>query len=362
MEIKINNLTLKHLIEENRILENGFINNIQTTNGDLLKLKIHTKIGDKTVIFTSNYFYISEKSINAKMNPGGFSSLLKKYLFNQRIISIKQKELDRIIIFEFPSCYLIFEFFSKGNVVLCDKEYKIIKSMRKEKWKDRELKKDEFYKFPTSKGKNVLTENVKDFIKDIKNNPKTCFGAVIDILNIAPEIAEFVFEKNKFEKLKNAKDYNEKEIKKIFQEIKKVYESKSNLIYLNNKILYSIKLDEKKEEKVYPSINNALNELTQICIKKEENKVELNEQIKKTNKNENYTEQIKEFEKKEKEFKLIGEKIYENYNKIEDIINLIKKGKEKGFCERDIVKKINSLKQYNIKKLYLKDDRVIIEI
>ncbi|MDD3083944.1 MAG: NFACT family protein, partial [Candidatus ainarchaeum sp.] len=202
MTIQISNLTLKHLIEENQILVNGFINKIQTTEDNLLKLKIHTKEGDKNILITQNFFFISKKSEPAKQNPGGFSAFLKKYLYNQRIISITQKELDRIVLIEFPNSILILELFAKGNIILCDKEYKILKAMRKEKWKDRELAKEKKYFFPSSRGLNPLTTNQTKYFEELKNSKKTFFEAKLDILNVAPTILEFKFEKLNIEKKK----------------------------------------------------------------------------------------------------------------------------------------------------------------
>ena len=80
MEFQISNLTLKHLVEENQSLVNGFINKIQTTQEGLLKLKVHTKQGDKNVLITKEAFFISNSSVPAKQNPGGFSAFLKIFI------------------------------------------------------------------------------------------------------------------------------------------------------------------------------------------------------------------------------------------------------------------------------------------
>lgn len=215
MQINISNLTLKHIIQENQILINGFINKIQTTDDNLLKLKIHTKEGDKNILITQNSFFISNKSEPAKQNPGGFSAFLKKYLFNQRIISITQQELDRIIIFEFPSVYLILELFAKGNIILCDKEMRILKAMRKEKWKDRELAKEQKYNFPSSRGQNPLKLDENEYIKKMKQNTKTVFGATLELINIAPLILEFIFDELKIDKKKIQIQQATKNLKKF---------------------------------------------------------------------------------------------------------------------------------------------------
>jgi len=335
MDYSLSNLALHHLVEENKILENGFINKSQTTQDGLLKLKIHTKEGDKTVIVNDKGFFISKESIAAKQNPGGFSAFLKKFLFNQRIEKIEQKGMDRIVLFYFPNHILILEVFSKGNIILCDKEFNILRAMRKEKWKDRTLAKDEKYNFPSSQGISVLEANEKEFIVKMKENRKTCFGAVVEILNVAPKIIEKCFEELKFDKKKNAKDYSDLEIKKLFKKIKSKYESKSNKVYLIGNVIYSIDVGGEGEE--FDSINTAFNELNTVetlePIVEKEKKVKID-----------YNKEIEIAKENISKFKETGDAIYLHYSQINEVINAIKKGKDKGFSAKEIMKKINSSK------------------
>ena len=111
MEIELSNLALFHLTQENQFLINGFINKIQTTPEGFLKLKIHTKEGDKNLLINNKAMFVSKKSIPAKKSPGGFSAFIKKYIFNQRIISIEQIGFERIIKMEFPIFQLLTSLF-----------------------------------------------------------------------------------------------------------------------------------------------------------------------------------------------------------------------------------------------------------
>jgi predicted ribosome quality control (RQC) complex YloA/Tae2 family protein len=352
MSINITNLTLKHLVEENQFLVNGFINKAQTTEDNLLKLKIHTKLGDKNVVITKNCFFVSNKSEQAKQNPGGFSALLKKYLFNQRIISLEQKGLDRIVTIKFPNSYLILELFAKGNIILCDENLNIIKAMRKETWKDRELSKDQKYIYPSSRGLNPLTSNYKEFYSKLKENEKTLFGATLDILNLAPTILEYVFERLEFNKTKNANELSEKESKKLFDKIFEIYSQEKSDIFVYENILYSINIG-KKVEKYYNNINEALNN---IIERKIEEKKEKKKEIKKID----YKQQQKDFEKEEILMKEKAEQIYLNYNKLNEIIKIIKNNKE----NKPLIKKMIGLnnEKLTIKEIDLKKEKLIVEI
>ncbi len=348
---QISNLALKHLVEENQCLVNGFINKIQTTPEGLLKLKIHTKKGDKTILVNDKAFYISEESIGAKQNPGGFSAFLKKHLFNQLIKKIEQKGLDRIILFYFPEKILILELFAKGNIILCDNELNILKAMRKEQWKDRTLAQNEKYKFPSSRGANILKITEKEFEKAMKTNEKTAFGATLDILNVAPRIIEVVFEETKIDKKKNANKLSIQEIKKIFTSTFEKYSKKEEKVGLLDNVLYSIDVGNEKE---FDSLNEALNTLERsekpkiVEEKKKEYKID-------------YEKEIKNSEMKSEKYKKIGSDIYLKYTDLTEILKEINENEKKGLNAKEIMKKINSSKIV-VKSIDLTKGKVILEI
>jgi len=355
--IQLSNLALKHLVEENQLLVNGFINKIQTLENGWMKIKVHTKQGDKTLVVTPNSFFISKKALNAKQNPGGFSALLKKHLFNQRIISFTQRGLDRIVIMEFPEKFLILELFSKGNVILCDKEYKILRAMRKEQWKDRKLEADEEYKFPSSQGKNPLDISQIEFTKELISNEKTLFGGCVEILNVSPAIMEHAFEKLKIDKKQDSKE-SLAEGKKILKELKSIYASNEDKVYLSKGNIYSTKTNLAKEDE-FESVNDALNELLFNTI--DTPIVQEVKTHKPKDRTSEYLEQIKGHEQREILYKEIGEKIYLEYGKIFEIIEAVKKGKGKGLAAKEVTEKINSVNKI-IKMIDFEKNKVIIEL
>jgi len=282
---------------------------------------------------------------------------LKKHLFNQRIISLTQHGFDRIVILEFPEKYLLLELFAKGNVILCDKEMNILRAMRKEKWKDRTLEKEQVYKFPSSRGQSPLEIDEKEFLNALLDNKKTLFGACIEILNVSPAIMEHVFTTLKLNKTKDA-NKSTSEGKKILKRIVKIYSSKEDVVYLSKKNIYSTKTDEAAEQS-FTNLNEALNEL---LIEEIKPFVYEEEKAKKTkDRTSEYLDQIKENEKKEIEFKETAEKIYLEYNTISKILNAIKKGKAKGLDAKEITGKINSVNKV-IKTIDFDKNKVVVEL
>jgi len=359
--VQLSNLALKHLVEELQVLKNGFVNKIQTLDNGWIKLKIHTKEGGKDLVLAPNILFVSNYSIPAKMNPGGYSAFLKKYLFNQRVISIEQKGVDRIVILEFPDYFLVVELFAKGNVILVDRDMKIAKAMKKEEWKDRKLEKNEEYKFPSSNGLNPLEANEKEFVTSLLKHRKTGFGACIDLLNISPAVLEQVFSDLKLDKTKNAKELTEKEGNQIFSMIKKAYSAKEGVVFLSSKIIYSIDLDLEKEQE-FESINLALNELLVKEIGEIKEKVV---EVKKKDRVlvglKEKEEQIKRLEIEEKELQQKGDEIYLHYETINNLIKAVNKGFETGLSAKEIKEKINGVEDI-VSKIDSKNKKVYLKV
>lgn len=350
MSVALSNLTLKHLVEELNFLTNGYVNKVQTLDNGWIKIKVHTKeFGDKNVIITPSVLFVSKTSLNAKQNPGGFSALLKKYLFNQRIISIKQHSLDRIVVFQFPGAFLIVELFAKGNLILCDKDMKIIKAMRKEEWKDRKLERNEVYKFPSSKGISPLKIDEKKLEELIKNSGKSFFGACVDSINTAPLILEKIFSDFNIDKKKEAMSTKSNEIELIAQEIKKIYSAKPTKPFIYESVIYTTDIGKEKQME-FESINSALNAIfieQELGIVKNEleaksktqNLQKILDEINSKNK------LIEELKIKENQAQTIGEKIYLNYQKLNQVLNLIKHAETKNLREEEILALINDKEQ-----------------
>lgn len=363
--LQLSNLALHHLIEELNFFENGFVNNIQTLENNWIKMKVHTKeFGDKQLILAPNAIFVSSQSLSAKQSPGGFSAFLKKFLYNQRIVSLKQHGFDRIIEIDFPESKLIIELFAKGNLILCDKNNKILRAFRREEWKDRKLEQGEEYKFPSSRGISPLKENEKNFFENLKKNEKTLFGACVDLLNVSPQILELVFQNEKIDKVQNANKADEKTAQKILSKLKEIYSSKQEKAYLVGNILFTTNIGIKDKE--FESINFALNSL--LLEQLSETPKKGNEEEEKAGKKEDKDlknlklrqAQIAGISIQAEEAQKKGEAIYLHYNEIKDLISAINIAKSKNLSEKEIAEKINKVKPM-IKELNFKKKKLILE-
>ena len=302
----------------------GYINNVQTINKDVWKIKVH-KSKTKQLIVTPQMCLLS--NLNLPVGEiGGFEKYLKKKLYNQRIHEIKQDKNNRLIFFRLDKYYLIFEFFSSSNIILTDLDFKIITSKQKEEWKDRIIKKDEIYLFPAGKDiKEVTKSDFNQQTTELSQKEKILFLA--REYNVAPiESKEIIseYEKEVYEnilKLYTFRDpkiaIDEKEDKIVFYINYKTEEQENKNLFedLEKRCLSNF------EEKIIEKKNTKKDKLVKILREQENTKKE-------------FLEKIKELEKE-------GEIIYSNYLVIESINKNINVGLEKKIKPLEIIIKIN---------------------
>ena len=101
---------------------------------------------------------------DAPLHPSSFCMQLRKYLDGAFVKEIRQHDSERIMILEVEGkedYHLIIELFSKGNLILADKNWKIITALQQQTWKDRTIKPGEKYLFPPA-AKNWKTMSEKE--------------------------------------------------------------------------------------------------------------------------------------------------------------------------------------------------------
>lgn len=84
------------------------------------------------VLDVGNRIHLTEFERPLAPAPSNFCTKLRKHLRSKRLTQLKQVGNDRVLVFEFADglFYLVFEFFSAGNVLLLDHEQKILSLLR----------------------------------------------------------------------------------------------------------------------------------------------------------------------------------------------------------------------------------------
>ncbi len=97
--------------------------------------------------------------VTNKKDPGTklteFCRQLRRWLEGGIIVKLEQKEAERIVVMEvqkmspeMEKLFLIIELFSKGNIIVTDKNLVILALLEQQEWKDRAVKRGQPYQFP----------------------------------------------------------------------------------------------------------------------------------------------------------------------------------------------------------------------
>lgn len=350
------NLTLTCLLQELKpLIKESYINKLQELDSDKFKLKLRTSQGTKNLLLFPEAVFFSGYKIDARKQTSGFGAFLRKRIEGKKILSLEQHNSDRVIVFELQDYFLIVEFFAAKNIILTDKNFEIISALKKEE--KRKIEKKQKYVFPESGKLNPNEMSFDEFAEKFDENFKeknNAFVSVGDSAEIPSILIEEVFFRLKLKKEK----LSEKETKKVFDEIKKMYSLEElNPIEIQKgkeKLILPFKLKSIKEFEEKDSVNSFLDEFyskeffSQKTPEKKPKKF-----IALQNSFEQQLSHKKTLEKEIEENRKKAELIYSNNLLIQEIIDSTKKGFSKGLKEKEIKEKINDYLKQNKKEIEL---------
>ncbi|MBL7100446.1 MAG: NFACT family protein [Nanoarchaeota archaeon] len=278
--------------------------------------------------------------------PPNFCMYLRKYLNQARITEIIQRGFERIIEIRLKKkeeYVLIIELFSKGNVILCESNLKIMLPLHRQEWKDRRVKPKVTYVYPPRIKYIPLEAKETDLKKLGKENLVKTLA--IDF-GLGGSYAEEICLRAGVDK--NKTKLSKEEIKKIIHTFKKIKieEPKPNKV---GKEIYSfeLKIHEEQEKKDYKTLSQALDEyfkeeiMEDKTFQKRTKKTQ--ELIKKQKKH------LEKLGKTAKEDRIKGDLIYNNYPYIKEALDTIKKARDKKISWEEITKKLKT-KNIEVKK------------
>lgn len=277
--------------------------------------------------------------------PPNFPMLLRKHLSGGVITSIKQHYFDRIIeitIQKKEEYTLIVELFSKGNVILLDKDKNIISPLKHKKWQDRKITAHEEYKYPPEKEININDCSADD-LRSVLGKSDSDITRTIATNGLGGLYAEEIIAYTSIDKSKAAKDVTDDEIVELDNAIKKLFNKLENepnpqIIFDKNgenKDLVPINLERYSdfESETFESFNKAADEFYGKRIIEEVESEEERAWKKRIGK---YTKRLKmQEESLDKFYQTIedtqhkGDTIYAHYTEIQNILDVILSARSK---------------------------------
>jgi len=367
---QLSSLDMHFLLKELKSLEKSRVDKIYNHDKEEIYIQFYKSGAGKLIlriILGKSIFLTKTKTSDEK--PSHFCTMLRKHLENKTLVSIEQVDPERILKFSFKSKEetrsLYLEIFGKGNLILCKEEY-IIESLIKHKFRDRTILPKEKYKHPEMQY-NIFDMTENDLRELFKNSNKDIIVTALAIeLGLGGILSEEVCLLSKLDKNKVPGKINDKDISIILKSIEGIINKKSNpqIVYKNEEatdvVPFDLEFYKECKQTKYPSFSEALDYY-------------FTNEVKLIKKESAYEKQINELKRiiEEQEMTMIGlrkkeienrqkaEVIYNNYNKINEILEEINKASKKHSWQ-EIKKKLKGHKI--IKDIDIKDKKVVVDL
>lgn len=144
-----------------------YVNNIYSINKDSILFKLHhPQSADLFLVVSTIGMWLSSIKID-QIEENKLVKRLRDSLTRLKLIKVEQVGLERVAYLSFSGFdkefVLICEFFGDGNIILCNKDHKILALLHSIEVRHRKLKVGTTYTPPPTKGLNILDISEKDF-------------------------------------------------------------------------------------------------------------------------------------------------------------------------------------------------------
>ena len=365
-------LELNYLIKELNSLIGAKVEKIYNPNKKELVINFYISgKGKKSLrVLIPDFIYLTQHKQEYPEKPSGFCLFLRRHLENTILKEINQFGFERIVEFVFESkdnkLRLIFELFSKGNIVLCKEDHTIIMPLEVQSWSERTIKPKLRYIYP-KKEFNFLELEEEDIQKVLKGSKKNLVKTLAIDLGLGGVYAEELCLMANVNK--NKEEVDDKDIKSLFKAAARLRDSeiKPSIVYESDEVIdiVPVELEFYKgfKKKQFETYNDALDSvLTKVLVKQDKEQ--------KLSKHQKQIEKLKTIvEKQEQHVKRLeqdiedntkkAELIYKNYMLVDNILKEIRKAREK-YSLIEIKQKLKGHKI--VKDVKEKDKDIVLEL
>lgn len=217
-------IELRYLITEmNKQVKDYYVSNIYGVSRNSILFKLHhPDKPDLLVMFSTFGLWITNVKIN-QMEENRLIKRLRNDLLRSKILEIKQLGSERIAYVTFSGFdqefILVGEFFGDGNIILCNKEMKILSLLHSIDVRHRKLGVGLNYVPPPSSGLNIL-DVTKENIIDIKTSSTPIVRWVGRTLGLPGKYTEEIIRMTSLDPDKLGNTLTDKEIDDIFRATK----------------------------------------------------------------------------------------------------------------------------------------------
>ncbi|MDD1765736.1 MAG: NFACT family protein, partial [Methanomassiliicoccales archaeon] len=231
MKTEMSTFDVLAVVRDMRMLVGGYVDKIFQWNRKSILLRINVPgAGKKELIFQDlKWLYISGEKPEMPDTPTQFVVHLRKHLSNGRIVSIFQKDFDRIVVIEVQkekTYQIVFEIFGEGNLIVVS-EGKIVNCVVSRQWKYRDVRPGAEYSFPPSRF-NPITANLDDFAQALRASSSDSVRTLATSINLGGQYAEEICLRAEVDKTTKAKQLKDEEVEKLHKAMREIIDSVSD--------------------------------------------------------------------------------------------------------------------------------------
>lgn len=184
------------------LIKGKYLDNVYQTDDKTFLLKFRP--GDfSLMVEVGRRIHLTKYKVQTPRQPSQFSMALRKRLRGGRLVDIRQHEFERTVIFDIETgegaWKLIVEFFRRGNLVVVDASGRISLALSYLKMRDRNVIKDEVFRYAPSSGLNPLKISREDLslVREHGSVPTT--KALVMTLSIGGPLAKEILARSAIE-------------------------------------------------------------------------------------------------------------------------------------------------------------------
>jgi predicted ribosome quality control (RQC) complex YloA/Tae2 family protein len=222
MKGEMNAFDIKAISGEMQSLVGGFVDKVFNWDKRNVLFRINTQQGKRELYFKdTKWLFVPESKPEAPDTPSSFAVHARKLLGNCRVLSVQQREFDRILVMNVANREaafdVIFELFGEGNLLIVG-EGKIVNCIEQKKWRHRDVLIGADYQFPLSRFDPNIG-GLDDFKKAIAGSTADVVRTLATSANIGGQYAEEVCLRAGIDKSRKAKTLTDQETNELFLSI-----------------------------------------------------------------------------------------------------------------------------------------------
>ncbi|QLH74785.1 MAG: NFACT family protein [Methanomassiliicoccales archaeon] len=272
MKKEMNAVDILAMSKEMQALVGGFVDKVFHWEGRNVLIRVNAPEGRRELLLRDGkWLYMPKERPETPDTPSNFAVHLRKMLSNARVVSVEQREFDRIIVMKVTtrtSTYdIIFEVFADGNLLVVE-DRKIVNCLEQKTWKHRDVRIGAQYQFPPSRF-NPLSSDLGTFLTAVKGSTADVVRTLATSANLGGQYAEEVCLRANIDKSRKARQLTDDEWAIIFKTMASMLESvkerQEPVIYYDGDVPVDVspqRLSQHSslEAEPYPSLSEAIDE------------------------------------------------------------------------------------------------------